>query len=70
VNPLFGHWKLTSAGLARVEHIRQNFEHLLLVVEKNSSPGREQSIARTKLEEACMFAIKAVCIDPLNQEAQ
>jgi hypothetical protein len=63
-NPVFGYTQLNEAGKDRCNAIAFSFSALLDVLEHNCPPGREFSIVRTKLEEACMFAKKAVAHDP------
>lgn len=69
IDKLFDYHKLNQHGLARVNNIAVSFDSLLGALEANGcQPGREFSIVKTKLEEACMFAKKAVALDPANQE--
>lgn len=44
----------------KMQTIRDTFEKLEAVIKLNTSPSREQSTAITRLEEAAMWAIKAV----------
>lgn len=61
INPLFSSTKLSERGLEHVENIRVAFTKLLETLEEEI-PGnsREISIIKTKLEEAGMYAVKAV----------
>lgn len=40
--------------------VRQSMEATLAVLEKYCPAGRELSLAKTKLEESCMWAIKGI----------
>ena len=61
IDPLFSSIKLSEEGLHKVGNIRAAFSELLLQLE-DDLPGnsREISIVKTKLEEASMYAVKAV----------
>jgi len=60
--------RLNGAGLAKAEQISATFAETLRQLETVCTPGRELSIVRTKLEEACFFAKRAMALDPKNQE--
>ena len=70
---------LNDAGKAKARQIAEAFDTLLeaiasppFVMEGNAPPicppGRELAIVKTKLEEACFFAKKAMASDPANVE--
>ncbi len=59
---------LNEQGLSRAHLIRDIFDGLLTQLEEICAPGRELSIAKTKLEEACFFAKKAMAINLTNQK--
>jgi hypothetical protein len=63
VHDLFKNQELNVEGMKKVRDLRVAFTDILGELD-SISPGRELSIAYTKLEEACMFAIKAVSKDP------
>lgn len=44
----------------RIDHIRKNFTELYNWIDGEIPSCREKSLYATKLEEACMWAIKAV----------
>jgi len=63
INPIFNTVKVTQDGLNNITKIRYDFSSLLLDIEEYANGGsRELAIVKTKLEEACMFAIKAISI--------
>lgn len=76
-NPEFQTHRLNEAGIAKIEEVKRLFDNLVFSFTASSldndggspflPPGRYLSIVKTKLEEACMFAVKAVSCDPANQ---
>ncbi len=61
---------LNSEGIEKAVEVAQIFDFALnKLLELYSAPSRELSIVRTKLEEACFFAKKAVANDPANQKS-
>ena len=70
MDELFKVHKLNDWGMANAMAIADKFEQLLLTLEKlcGEPPSREWSIVKTKLEEACFFAKKAMANKPSNQE--
>lgn len=56
----FGHRNLDDEQFKRVCDIQNQFMALAQVILESTPVGREQSLALTKLEEACMFAVKAI----------
>lgn len=77
LNKEFASRELNDTGQLKVAAVRNSFNQLLntLVgptdygrVERLVPEGRELSIVKTKLEEACMFAIKGIANDPANQK--
>ena len=68
MDPLFQVHKLNEAGMAKAQNTAQAFDSLLnLLNELCPGPSREMSIVKTKLEEACFFAKKAIATNPANQ---
>ena len=68
MNSLFGTHKLNKLGIGLVAAIRNEFEDLLSMLEAALPTGRELSIVKTNLETACMYAVKAVSLDPRYQD--
>ena len=69
MDPLFEVHMLNDQGKANARDIANKFDNLLLDLEKVSGdpPNREWSIVKTKLEEACFFAKKAMANRKENQ---
>lgn len=66
---LFDFHRLNPKGIRKAKLIADLFDGLLQALEDNCGQGREFSIVRTKLEEACFFAKKSMAVLPENQEA-
>jgi len=67
MDPLFEVHILNEVGKANAQHIAQVFELAVTSLRDVCPLGREWAIARTKLEEACFFAKKAMANNPTNQ---
>lgn len=68
---LFKFHKLNAQGIEKAKTIQSLFELQLTALERVITlDGREMSIVRTKLEEACFFAKKAMAVDPTNNEGE
>lgn len=67
VLPIFGYRQLNESGQNGSTIVARVFSETLRALGRVCPPGREFSIARTKLEEACMFAKKAISLDPRCQ---
>ena len=57
---LFKFHKLTSEGQQKAQMIAVDFSDLLEKIKCHVPEGRELSIVKTKLEEACFFAKKGM----------
>lgn len=68
MNDTFKMHLLNAQGKLRARQIGARFESLLESLEAECPAGREMSLVKTKLEEACMFAKKSIAILPENQE--
>lgn len=62
--------RLNAAGMVRAKAIGATFSDLLSLLEETceGGDGRCLALVRTKLEEACFFAKKAMACNPINQE--
>jgi hypothetical protein len=58
--------KLNETGMGKAIHIAGDFSSLLGSLMTVCPDGREMSIVKTKLEEACFFAKKAMAKSPEN----
>lgn len=73
---LFMYHKLNSAGQKSAILVQGVFEQCLADLEviwgggNPNPPHREMALVRTKLEEACFYAKKAVALDDRNQEGK
>jgi len=67
MDALFQVHKLNDQGLKRSQEIAVIFNKALFDLHICCPAGREYAIAKTKLEEACFFAKKAMANDPKNQ---
>lgn len=70
LKPEFKVHLLNETGIAKSKHMAARFSDLLDWLETNAGclPGRELSLAKTKLEEASFFAKKAMAQNPQNQQ--
>lgn len=68
MNKEFEVHKLNERGFATAREIASNFDNLLSYLTENCPAGRELSIVRTKLEEACFFAKKSIANVKENQQ--
>lgn len=59
--------RLSERGLGYADEIARAFDNLLTRLDEVvGNGGREMAIARTKLEEACFFAKKALAVQHEN----
>lgn len=70
MDPLFQVHRLNKYGLAKAGAIAGSFDELLYTLTDLCPAGRELAIVKTKLEEACFFAKKAIANDPANQQEE
>lgn len=67
--PEFEVHKMNAKGIEKASHVANAFANLLDELESIiGGPSREMSIVRTKLEEACFFAKKAMANNLANQD--
>ncbi len=57
---------LNDAGIAKARVIAELFDTLLTELEAVCASGRELIVCKTKLEEACFFAKKAMAREESN----
>jgi len=67
-NDEFAVHRLNKRGLEMAEAVAELFATLLAGLDGIISVGRERSLVVTKLQEASLFAKRAVALDPVNQE--
>ncbi len=67
VDPLFEVHRLNDTGLEKASTIAVAFDSLLNEIRPLVPEGREWSIVKTKLEEACFYAKKGLSSIPSNQ---
>ena len=68
MRPKFAVHKLNEEGQQRAQMISESFDSLVSTLNGICMDCREYSIAKTKLEEACFFAKKAMAINLANQD--
>lgn len=59
---------LNEHGIEKAKEIKRIFEECLDAILHHCPPGRELSIVKTKLEEACFFAKKSMAQFEVNQK--
>lgn len=68
IDPLFSFHKLNSQGMEKAKRIAEIYSIIKKDLEYLCGDGREFSIVKTKLEEACFFSKKAMATKSENQE--
>jgi len=68
MDKLFEVHMLNSEGKSKANYIAHQFDALLSELSRLCANGRELAIVKTKLEEACFYAKKAMAGIPENQE--
>jgi hypothetical protein len=67
---MFKFHRLNTEGAVKATRIQHLFEATVGALEEIiGTDNREMSLVRTKLEEACFFAKKAMAVQKLNQAA-
>jgi hypothetical protein len=61
---------LNEDGITKAKKLVEYFDNLLDILKGLCPEGREFSIVKTKLEEACFFAKKSIANDPVNQKGE
>ena len=67
MSDLFKVHMLNEMGKLRAQNIAKSFEQCLIDLEGLCPDGRDLAIVRTKLQEACFFAKRAMAMDTENQ---
>ncbi len=67
MNKEFKVHKLNKDGFGKAEKVAADFDTLLENLKQYIPDGREFSLVKTKLEEACFFAKKAIATSSINQ---
>lgn len=68
MNPEFQVHMLNDNGIDKAKMIASIFDHALSELITMLPAGRELAIVKTKMEEACFFAKKAMANAPENQK--
>ena len=70
IRPEFGVHLLNEEGISKAQQMALKFSELAYWLEGAGMcvSGRELSLAKTKLEEACFFAKKAMATNLVNQK--
>jgi hypothetical protein len=67
IDPIFEVHRLNEAGLEKAQTIAECFNNLLDEIRPLVPEGREWSLVKTKLEEACFYSKKGLASIPSNQ---
>lgn len=59
---------LNELGLEKAKELANHFEDVLEYVEDVAESGRELSLFKTHLEQACFYAKKAICLTDKYQK--
>ena len=58
---------MNDTAVEKCRVIREAFSEALTAIKQHVKPGRELALVTTKLQEACMWAVRGVAMDPANQ---
>ena len=58
---------MNDSAVEKCRVIRKSFSDALSAIKQHIKPGRELALVTTKMQEACMWAIRGVAMDPANQ---
>lgn len=70
MNQEFVTHKLSQAGIEKVNDVKKGFDILLDGLKQLCPESRHFSVTKTKLEEACFFAVKSVASEPANWQPE
>ena len=62
IAPEFGTWPVEGTSLENIQTVRHGFDTLLSTISQfvPTQNARYLALVKTKLEEACLFAVKAI----------
>ena len=55
---------MNDTAIEKCRVIREAFSEALTTIKQHVKPGRELALVTTKMQEACMWAIRGVAMDP------
>ena len=58
---------MNDSAVEKCRVIREALSDALTDIKQHVKPGRELALVTTKMQEACMWAIRGVAMDPANQ---
>ena len=58
---------MNDTAVEKCRAIREAFSEALTAIKQHVKPGRELALVTTKMQDACMWAIRGVAMDPANQ---
>ena len=58
---------MDDSAVEKCRVIRKSFSDALSAIKQHVKPGRELALVTTKIQDACMWAIRGVTMDPANQ---
>lgn len=67
-NPEFHNHQLNDAGQKKASDIAAGFDQLLEAIKNVTPVGREQALCKTHLEQAFLWANRAVAMQEANQQ--
>lgn len=60
---------MNDSAVEKCRVIRKSFSDALSAIKQHVKPGRELAIVTTKMQEACMWSIRGIAMDPANQHS-
>lgn len=64
------HHRVSQVGVNDIEMLREKAKRLGVAIEHRCPIGRERALAITKLEEAIMWAVKAIALGGVEEPAK
>ena len=65
---IFQSYEVNEEKKEKIAEVRESFYLFLASIKEDIPEGREKSLTITKLEEACMWAIKGISKEILKEE--